>query len=188
MPNVFFVTQGQTYWFERRDGYIWAPQHSVNKKDIYNPYPPKFFWKNLKLVKTGDIIIHYAGVSNGGIKAISQAISDCFEDKITVELDQIAKAGIKGVGEWADDGWRVNCEYIDLQSSLYMTSFKGIIDNYKRPRYSAFNKNCEVCQGYLYELEEPIAYKFIEMAIIFNPYLKEHSFIVNLFESLKNSI
>lgn len=190
MPNVFFVTQGQTYWFERRDGYIWAPQHSVNSKDVHSPYPPKFFWENLKLIKTGDVIIHFAGSLNGGIRAISEAVTDCFESRITFELDQIAMAGIKGVGEWADKGWRVDCKYVDLENSLSIKLFRDDILKYKRPwgNRSAFNKNGGVCQGYLYELEEKVAYKFIEKAIKLNPYLEENSFIMNFFESLKNRI
>ena len=183
MPAVFFVTQGQAYWFENRDGYIWAPNP---QKDV--PYrKDPFFWRNVELVKAGDVMIHYAGALNGGISAVSQATTDCFDSPITEDLRAVAKAGLNGVAEWVPEGRRVNCHYVNLQKKMTIKEFKSDILRFKRDKYSAFNKNGGVCQGYLYELEEPIARIFIEKAIKLNPYLKEYDFIVNILKILERN-
>ena len=180
MPAIFFVTQGQAYWFENRDGYIWAPNPSETVQD-------RFFWRNVESVKVGDVIIHYAGALNGGISAISQATTNCFDSPITEDLRAVAKAGLPGVADWVPTGRRVNCRYVNLQNKMSIKEFKSDILRFKRDRYCAFNKNGGVCQGYLYELEEPIARKFIKRAIELNPYLKEHEFITDMLKFLERT-
>ena len=177
MPNVFFVTQGQAYWFENRDGYIWAPK--VLRGD-------KIFWRNVELVKVGDVIIHHAGALNGGISAISQAMTDYYEAPIPQELQAVAKSGIPGVGFWEPEGRRVDCEYVNLRNKMPIKYFKETILKFKRGpgEHSAFNKNGKVNQGYLYELEKPIAYAMIKEALNRNPYLKERQFIVDILKIL----
>ena len=121
MPNVFFVTQGQTYSFERRDGYIWAPNPSSSelKEFFVKDMPDKVFWRNVELVKAKDVIIHYAGAKNGGISAISQATTDCYKSPITEELFMISNMGIPGVGVWPPEGGRrVDCSYVELQNKM----------------------------------------------------------------------
>ena len=177
MPNVFFVTQGKTYWFECRDGYIWAPI----------PFRgDRVFWRNVELVKVGDVIIHFAGTINGGISAISQATTDCFISPITQELREIAK-GTHGVGFDYPNGRRVDCSYVPLQNKMPINTFSDVIRRFKRKRNSAFNINCGVNQGYLYELEHPIAYAMIKKAVELNPYLKTFKFIVNVLNDLERN-
>lgn len=182
MPNVFFVTQGQAYEFESRDRYIWAP----NPEGATPYHADRKFWSNVELVRAGDIIIHFAGKNNGGIRAISQAIKDYYDSPITPELKVVSDAGIHGVADWPHDGRRVDCNYVFLRTSMPIKNFKETILNYKRGRgqHSAFNKNGGVNQGYLYELEGPIAYAMIKEAVRLNPYLKEHQFIVDSLKTL----
>ncbi len=177
MSKVFFVTQGQAYWFENRDGYIWAP---------ISLHGDKFFWQNVELVKVGDVIIHYAGAINGGISAISQATTNCYEAPIPPELRSVTEAGLPGVGFWKPEGRRVDCDYVNLRKKMPIKIFKESILKFKRGpgEYSAFNKNGGVCQGYLYELEEPIAYSMIKEAVKLNPYLIGHEFITDILKTL----
>ncbi len=198
MPNVFFVTQGQTYSFECRDGYIWAPNPSNAelKKFFVKSISDKVFWRNVELVKAGDVIIHYAGVLNGGISAISQATTNCYKSPITEELFMIANMGIPGVGVWPPEGGRrVDCNYVELQNKMQIKIFKNDILELKNSKYSqyhvgnsAFNVKGGVNQGYLYELEKPLAYIFIEEAIKNNSYLKNYEFISEIFSNLKSEL
>ena len=203
MANVFFVTQGQTYWFERRDGYIWAPNPlSPELREFWRKNPDagsksdRIFWSNVELVKTGDIIIHYAGKKNGGINAISRATTDYYPAPITEELFAIANMGIPGVGLWPPDGGRrVDCEYVELRNKMPIKNFKRDILELRLPKYrdyhvanSAFNRLGNVNQGYLYELERPLAYIFIKEAINLNLDLKDYAFITKIFSDLKSEL
>ena len=179
---IFFVTQGQAYDFEARDGYIWAPCPS--SKNQVN----RFFWENVALVKAGDIIIHYAGSIKGGISAISQALTDAYNSPITSDLIQITKKKIKGVADWGSDGKRVDCNYITLKNKIPIKIFKNDILKFKSERYSAFNKNGGVCQGYLYELEKPLAARFTKKAVELNPYLSNYNFIMGTLKILKTEL
>ncbi len=182
MPNVFFVTQGQAYWFEERDGYIWAP----NPEGAIPYHSDRIFWWNVEQVKSGDVIIHYAGKDKGDISAISRATTDYYDSPITTELKKVSEAGIPGVADWPHKGRRVDCAYVSLRNKMPIKIFKNIILEYKRGKggHSAFNKNGGVCQGYLYELEKPIAYAMIKEAVNENPYLQEHQFIIDILKTL----
>ena len=187
MANVFFVTQGQTFDFECRDGYIWAPNPLSPELRIFlsKGKGDKVFWQNVELVKVDDVIIHHAGAINGGISAISRAITDCYSAPITDELFAISNMGIPGVGLWPPDGGRrVDCEYVELKKKMPIETFHDVIRRFKREKYSAFNRNCGVNQGYLYELEGPIAYSMIREAINLNPYLSGYEFITNILKTL----
>lgn len=202
MPAVFFVTQGQTYWFERRDGYIWAPNplspelQKLLKDFSIRAIGDKVFWRNVELVKTGDVIIHHAGKINGGISAISQAITDYYQAPITEELFAISRIGIPGVGVWPPEGGRrVDCRYVELVNKMPINFFKRDILELKNPKYSeyhvknsAFNAKGNVNQGYLYELEKPLAYIFIEEAVKRNPALQKQEFIMEILSDLKNEL
>ena len=177
MPNVFFVTQGQAYEFESRDRYIWAP---ITSKASAN----RFYWRNVELVKKDDVIIHHAGAVNGGISAISQATTDFYYDSIPKELRHVAEEKIGTVGAWEDEGRRVDCDYVFLRNKMPIKIFKETILKFKDYKFSAFNRNGGVNQGYLYELEEPIAYAMIKEAVNLNPYLKERQFIVDILKTL----
>lgn len=188
MANLFFVTQGQAYNIESipHNGYIWAPRYSQRADNPEVPYPPKFYWENLTLVKKGDIIIHHAGSLNGGIADISIAETDCYTANIPPELKNISNANIPGVGTWIDEGWRVDCDYVHLKNRMPIEKFKSVILKYRRNypgARSAFNKNGGVCQGYLYELEEMIGYHIIKSAVQLNPNIINLEFIVS---TLKN--
>lgn len=133
---------------------------------------------------------------NGGISAISQAITDCYPARITEDLFRIANMGIPGVGVWPPEGGRrVDCEYVELRNRMSIKKFKQDILELKDFKYrayhvknSAFNVKGGVNQGYLYELEKPLAYIFIDEAIKNNPYLKNYEFITKIFSDLKQEL
>lgn len=94
------------------------------------------------------------------------------------------KKKIGTVGAWEDEGRRVDCDYVFLRNKMPIKIFKETILKFKDYKFSAFNKNGGVNQGYLYELEEPIAYAMIKEAVNLNPYLKERQFIVDILKTL----
>jgi hypothetical protein len=181
VPNVFFVTQGKTYWFEERDGYIWAPKVLCGDR---------VYWRNVELVKAGDVIIHFAGSLNSGINAISQAKTNYYNSPITPELQEIAIRNEKsGVGFSYPNGRRVDCSYVILSNKMPIEDFHEVIIRFKRGagKHSAFNKNGGVNQGYLYKLETPIARSMIKRAISLNPYLEKYEFITEILKILERN-
>ena len=92
--RIFIVHQGDTYQAELEGGYLWAPQTGL------------FHHENMTKVLQGDIIFHYV---NGGIKAVSEALEDCFNAKRPTELD--------GYG-WDREGYEVIARYRELNPPL----------------------------------------------------------------------
>ena len=130
------------------------------------------------------------------LTCVYYGIFNVFIGPITEELFAIANMGIPGVGLWPPDGGRrVDCEYVELRNKMPIKNFKRDILELRLPKYrdyhvanSAFNRLGNVNQGYLYELERPLAYIFIKEAINLNLDLKDYAFITKIFSDLKSEL
>lgn len=167
MTQVFFVTQGATYEIERDGGFLWAPQRKNNGK------APMFYWKNMTNVEAGNIILHYA---QGNFRAISEVHA------------QLTEKGWQGYSEapmprslpdyWENAGWLVQCGYVEFTRPIPLSTFTNVILKFRKQKYSAFDKNGSVNQGYLYLLEDEIADAVFRKALDNQPDLGKLDYLV----------
>lgn len=105
----FFVFQNKSFDAERRGGYLWAPKSNKDGRKVSH-------WLMMEEVRKGDIIIHSV---NKHIKAISIATSDCYSANQPDEL--------KREQMWEDDGYMVDCQYIDIQYPIITSDYMDSI-------------------------------------------------------------
>lgn len=102
--NIWWVNQGSTIQAARKEGIIWAPQRDKRGSTLYH-------WENLREVKPGDIILHYA---NGALQFVSQ-VTQPF-----IEMEQPESFG----GEWrGKQGYLVRTEYYPLAPVIKLQTF-----------------------------------------------------------------
>ena len=123
--SVFYVYQGKTYTHERAGSYVWSPK--VNKIGQKNKG-----YKNMELVKKGDIVFNHA---NKMIRAISIAKTDCY-DSVQPQALKDAEKDI----EWGDDGYRVDLDYCDLDVPFAPETIRDWLANHWEED-SAFKNN-----------------------------------------------
>lgn len=105
--SVFWVFQNKTYYEEKRGGFLWSPKYTINGRR----HPG---YESMKEVKPGDVIIH--GYKTN-IVAISLAKSHCFSSN----RPSIA------FSEWAEDGWKIECEYFEFPFELSTDSICNML-------------------------------------------------------------
>jgi hypothetical protein len=132
--NFFFVFQNKTYNQERNGEYLWAPKG------------PCAHWKNLNLVKKGDITFHSY---YGNLVALSIAKSDCFEANQPIELQR--------EHHWENDGRRVNCNYFIVPNPIPFADYKEQILRRQPKKYAPFNRLGRGNSGYFYILNRQTA-------------------------------
>lgn len=94
---TFFVFQGNTYDYESRGDYIWAPVSNKAGNTFHH-------WDRLLDVRPGDIILH--GCS-GYVQAISTAKGECYECN---QPDELRTDNL-----WIQEGRKVDCDYIPIK-------------------------------------------------------------------------
>ncbi len=132
-PNIWFVTQGDTFTKDKGMMFLWAPEKGKDGRG-------RFFWENLLKVKKGDFIFNYSG----GIKGVSIALSDGYKAE-----------NVDSISQWNKNGYKVDIDFIELNppitanqlsiNKVEMTSNLSNISN------KPFNINGGVNQGYLFE-------------------------------------
>lgn len=131
-PHIFWwVNQGKSYTEEGGKKFLWAPKEGKDKTI------PKH-WKNIELVRKGDVIFNYA---NGSIRAIS----------ITKESGHNYRN--EDSKEWNKDGTRVDFEHypIDPISKLKIKPHKKRLQKALENINGPFDKDGNIKQRYLFE-------------------------------------
>ena len=147
--SVFYVFQGETYKEEREGGYVWSPQ--LNKSGGKNAG-----YTMMTNIRKGDFILHN---SNGKIMSLSIAKDDCHEASQPSELLSATTSV-----EWANDGYRVDTEYFDLDVPVIATNYKSwFIEHYIDG--SAFTRKGTGKQQYMCHLADEHAIFLLERAI-----------------------
>ena len=166
-PLTFYVFQGDTFGIESRGGFIWAPQLGYAGNRV-------FHWENMKLVKTGDIILHGCDAK---VVAVSMAVSDCYECERPKERDF--------EDSWNNEGWRVDLQYIVFENPIKTSDYVPEILEYCKVKYSPFDRDGNGNMGYLYELNRELARVFLRAAIRSNPGLGAVDYVQKLLEEGK---
>ncbi|MEC2074826.1 HNH endonuclease [Metabacillus fastidiosus] len=146
--NYYIVMQGHSYEEEKALCIIWSQQ-----KDRGDNVPHS--WKRMLEVSPGDRVFHYV---HGDIVAISTAKSAC---------QTAAKPDGANNGE---EGYLVETEYYELEKSLNIKSYFNEIEPLLPLKYSAFQKDGNGNQGYLYPCNELLAIKLLELIADLNIY------------------
>jgi hypothetical protein len=133
----FIVFRGNSYT-DARSNYIWARKYDSSGRTQHH-------WERIIEVDPGDIVFQY---KDGCIRAVGTAISKCYDEKRDIMTD----TGVKNNCE----GRRIDLNAMVLDEPIRVSDLKQTIIKYRKEKYSAFNKNGEANQGYLYELEPEI--------------------------------
>jgi hypothetical protein len=145
-PGVAFwwVNQGHSYSEDQGYKFIWAP---LERGDGANP---PSHWKNIQLVKKGDVIFNFARLA---IQAISTASDKGYR------YNQEFK-------EWKERGIRVDIVRYPIDPTIPKRTIKQNIDLIKKAlvdKNHPFDKNGNIKQGYLYEFSLEAAKKLREI-------------------------
>lgn len=153
--KYFFVFQNKSFKAERSGGYLWAPKlNAAGGKESS--------WVMMEEVRKGDIIVH--SVSKN-IVAISVATSDCYSANQPQEL--------KREQLWQDDGYMVDCKYIDIKNPIVTSDYKDEILKLQPSVYAPFNNLGRGNTGYLFASNRELTGFIIEKSVKANPYLNE---------------
>ena len=145
--SVYYVFQGAEYFNELGQGYLWAAKRNSTGGEA------PFHWRNLTRLKEGDIILH--GVWQG-VVCVSL---------VTREHYDWVRPGESRVG------WRVDCKgYLLKEHPVVLSGYREQIISYcSQFTHQPFNRNGTGNQGYLYELNMPLARLFLEDVMRNNP-------------------
>lgn len=154
--RYFFVFQNKSFDAERRGGYLWAPKSNQDGRKVSH-------WLMMEEVRKGDIIIHSV---NKNIRAISIATSDCYSANQPEEL--------KREQMWEDDGYMVDCQYIDIQYPIVTSDYMDSILELQPAKYAPFNNIGRGNTGYLFASNNELTQFFIDKLFVRNEYLKEY--------------
>lgn len=152
--RYFFVFQNKTFHAERRGGYIWAPKSSSSRTIAH--------WERMKEVRKGDVILHSL---NKNIVAISIAVSDCYSANQPNEL--------KSEQLWEDDGYMVDCKYIDIKNPIMTSDYKDEILKLQPSKYAPFNNLGRGNTGYLFASNKDLTEFIIQKSMYSNQYLND---------------
>ncbi len=146
---LFWVNQGRTYQQEREGGYVWSPQVSRRGGKVRG-------FSNMCDIHRGDYIFHN---SKASIQAVSIAKTDCYDANQPREL---LDAG--GKNDWNQEGYRVDLEYHDLDTSVPMAPFRLWLMEHHVEK-SAFDRRGQSHQQYMSHLNEMQAQYLLQHVI-----------------------
>ncbi len=169
--NLYFVCQNETYKQESQGQYLWSPQRASDGSENKG-------YKNMSLVKKGDIIFHGA---NQTTYAISIAKSDYFLAEQPPEIKAASKKNM-----WGNNGYRVDSDYSIFTLPVDMRSLYGwFISHYNKE--SAFSKIGTCKQGvYLSQLDKQHAIFIINKALELEQDYKVRAFLKSILIDISN--
>ena len=135
----WWVSQNKTYEHERAGGYLWAPLLASDGSTFYH-------WKNLELVRPGDLIFSYVGKQ---IVAVSVSMSAAYLAPRPPGLDE---------NTWDVDGNRIDVKYCELSKPLWVASVLTSLEPLLPEKYSPIDKNGDGVYGYLFEVPPAAGY------------------------------
>ncbi|SNR14283.1 HNH endonuclease [Tenacibaculum jejuense] len=138
--KYYWVNQGKTYKEEKEGKYLWAPVKN-NKEQTF------FHWNNMTKLKPNDIVFNYR---KGFIIGYCQIKSHYFLASQPEEFNVDA--------EWENEGYMVDADYVLFSSPLNVKNIYKKIKDHLPEKYSPLNSKTEANQGYLYEINEKIAF------------------------------
>lgn len=130
VETVWWVNQGSSFLRASRDGYLWAPKQNKNGQTFVH-------WTNMKALKVGDVVIHYA---DGAVRALSRVAS--------VAYDSERPAGDQDAA-WENDGLRVD---VQCKVLVHPVSLSTLPLDARPAGLGPFTVAGGVKQGYLWDL------------------------------------
>ncbi|AIZ45177.1 hypothetical protein QR90_08775 [Deinococcus radiopugnans] len=130
--TTWWVNQGNTYAEERAGGYVWASNETGRTLTHHT---------NVKLLKPGDRIIHYA---NQAIRAVSVVTAPA-----TDAGDEVQSAAVPA----KRGGFMARTTYQDLPSPRPLKSLPAHL---RQAKMGPFDKNGNVLQGYLFPADAAV--------------------------------
>lgn len=141
----FIVMQGRTFQKEKNEELLWAPKWDRSEKKQHS-------WERMRDVRCGDITFHY---KRGEIVAISQAQSDCMHgDK---------PHSLRNYDEWNVEGYLVKTKYWELDTPISIKENWSQIEPLLPVKYSAFKKNGDGNEGYLFPCNDELTVLLFEL-------------------------
>jgi MoxR-like ATPase len=139
--RVWWVNQGTTFRQSRAGGHIWAPER--NRRGVELPH-----WAAMRYLRPDDIILHYA---NTEVRAVGRVRGEATPAPSPAEFAGQA---------WADQGWRAEVEYRDLEPRIRLVD---VPEEWRlKEGGGPFASDGRVQQGYLYPLSDAFVRKLGE--------------------------
>ena len=144
--NFWFVSQSQTFKFERPGGYLWAPY--TNKAG-----GKQFHYDTMGMVRKGDIIFsNYKGT----IPAISEALDKAEENsKIPAEF--------KKRYPWKANGRLIRVKYLDIKPIIFTKEIRQKLNTFKGKDEWILDKKLNTVVRYLLPLPKKAAQYFFKL-------------------------
>ena len=162
--NTFFCFQGLQFYHELAGGYIFA---------LPNKGVPS--WDRLSEVKEGDIIFHS---EQQKIKAVSVVERGAY-------LGKRPREHYLANDEKDAAGLFVDTNYFALKKPISFSQFKNEIVRLQGDTVGKgypFNKNGGGNQGYLFNLNKPLAKFFMEEILKYNPFMASKDYVEDLLQ------
>tara|TARA_B110000027_G_C16079303_1_gene282863 strand:- start:427 stop:1386 length:960 start_codon:yes stop_codon:yes gene_type:complete len=144
--NFWFVSQSQTFKFERPGGYLWAPY--TNKRGA-----KQFHYDTMGMVRKGDIIFsNYKGT----IPAISEALDKAEENsKIPTEF--------KNRYPWKANGRKIKVKYLDIKPIVFTKEIRQKLNTFKGREEWILDINLNTVVRYLLPLPKKAAQYILKL-------------------------
>ena len=144
--NFWFVSQSQTFKFERPGGYLWAPY--TNKRGA-----KQFHYDTMGMVRKGDIIFsNYKGT----IPAISEALDKAEENsKIPTEF--------KNRYPWKANGRKIKVKYLDIKPIVFTKEIRQQLNTFKGREEWILDINLNTVVRYLLPLPKKAAQYILKL-------------------------
>ncbi len=111
--KYWWVNQNKTYRHEIDGGYLWAPQSGVWHHEV------------LKDLRPGDLVFSFKDTMISAVGVVQRA------------AEPMVKPDFGSHGEnWADIGWCVDTEYVELESPFKPSDLMGLINPLLPEKYS----------------------------------------------------
>ena len=157
--NFWFVSQSQTFKFERPGGYLWAPY--TNKRGA-----KQFHYDTMGMVRKGDIIFsNYKGT----IPAISEALDKAEENsKIPTEF--------KNRYPWKANGRKIKVKYLDIKPIVFTKEIRQKLNTFKGREEWILDINLNTVVRYLLPLPKKAAQYILKLGNLEIPDIQNEKF------------
>lgn len=146
MTRFWWVNQNQTFEEEATGGFMWSPK--TNKDGSKSPY-----YDNMRNIRRGDIVFSYVKTS---LKAVGVALGPAYESQKPQSF------GSKG-SNWLATGWRVDVDYLRLDSTARPKDFMEVIGPLLPKMYSPLRLDGTGNQAYLFEVSAELGQLLLDI-------------------------
>jgi putative restriction endonuclease len=139
VTRFWWVSQNETFKEEATGGFMWSPKTNKDgRKSAYYDF--------MTQIRRGDIIFSFVDTR---IKAVGVALGSAYESQKPQAF------GSKG-SNWSPIGWRVDVDYLRLDTNFQPSEFMDQIGPLLPVKYSPLGMNGRGAQAYLFSISNEL--------------------------------